>query len=186
MRALLLLLGLFLLSVDPLAGQAPPLPPDTTADSALVLQSTRGPAPKAFVHKLRARLISNDGRVLIARDLGSAAVAWLVDTAKVGTDSSTFTLSFTTEGEKYSLVIRDWKGRCLAPTGRESSIPLDFGACDRESLLVYPAPSQKTASGETGFWVLTKLGFVGPTAVSPLLVPRSSAKVWFTVKPALQ
>lgn len=142
---------------------------------------------KTAARKIHARLVSSDGRVLIARGTGTSALTWLVDSNKVGDDSTHFTVTFKTAGAAggmNSAVITDWKGRCLSLTGRESSIPLDFGSCDREPLLVWPAPDARIASGQAGFWLLTKLGRVGPTKVSPLLVPRSPLRIWFRLQPS--
>jgi hypothetical protein len=173
------------LCVRSLEGQAPPpVPPESATGSTLVLEAQRVTrAPPATLVKVRARLISSDGRVLISGGTGTMALAWLVDTSKASRDSTHFTVTFTPGEATHSAVITDWKGRCLSLTGRESSIPLDFGACNRQPLIVYPAPNAQIAAGKAGFWLLTKVGQVGPTTGSPLLLPRSPLKVWFRLEP---
>lgn len=180
MRPMLLVVSMATLLSGPLVAQVPPAPPP---DSILALESARAPRPPASVTKVRARLVSSDGRVLIARAGSATAFAWLVDRSSAGNDSSTFTVTLTTAGTTSAVVITDWQGRCLSLTGRESSIPLDFGACDREPLSLYPAADAQIAAGEAGFWLLTKLGQVGPTTVTSSLLPRSPLKVWFRLEP---
>jgi hypothetical protein len=181
MRPLLFVVSVATLISGPLGAQVPPTPPH---DSALALETAR-PAPRTAtnVTTVRARLVSSDGRVLIARAGSATAFAWLVDRSSAGRDSSHFTVTLTTAGTTSAVVITDWQGRCLSLTGRESSIPLDFGACDREPLSLYPAADARIAAGQTGFWLLTKLGQVGPTTGSASLLPRSPLKVWFRLEP---
>ena len=132
---------------------------------------------------IRARIKSYDGRILVSRGTPSSALAWLADTSTVRRDtlaSSVFTVSFVGPS---ALRVANANGECLTLTPNESAIPLAFGRCDREPLWMYPAANDAITAGDAGFWILSRLGMVGPGAVSPLLMPRSNLRVWFRIEP---
>jgi hypothetical protein len=82
-----------------------------------------------------------------------------------------------------ALRVMNAKGQRLTLTPNESSVPLGFHGCEREPLWMYPAVNDEIAAGQAGFWILSKAGIVGPSAVSPLLMPRSNLRVWFRIEP---
>jgi len=132
---------------------------------------------------VRARIRSYDGRVLVSRGTPSSALAWLADTNSARHDtlaSSVFTVSFVGPA---AIRVLNAKGECLTLTPNESTVPLAFGRCDREPLWIYPAADDDIAAGTTGFWILSNMGMVGPSAVSPILMPRSKLRVWFRLEP---
>lgn len=165
-----------------LAAQAPPAPPRDSATGGIIVPQSQMSHPRSTTSAtVRARLLSNDGRVLVTRGGSGPAMAWLVDTTAAADDSSVFTVTLSPSGNA-SITIADWQGRCLSLTGRESSIPLYFDAC-REPLAIHPAPDSSIAAGRAGFWLLSKVGIIGPTSVSPILIPQSRLKIWFRLQP---
>lgn len=167
---------LILLGASLKAQEPPPPPADTAAYRALVTQAGRESHSPGT--KLRVRIRASDGHILVSQDGGNA---WLADSARADVDSTQFMIAFT-PGNSAGVIISDARGRFLSSVARESSVPLDFAGCDRDALAMYPAPNADIASGKVGFWLLTPLGQVGPTPVSPLLMPRSPAKVWFRLE----
>lgn len=159
------------------------MPPSALITGGFVMPGSspeRSSKPSASV---RARIRSYDGRVLVSRGTPSSALAWLTDTTSASRDtlaSSVFVVSFIGPS---ALRVANAKGECLTLTPNESAIPLAFGRCDREPLWMYPAANDAITAGEEGFWILSRLGMVGPGTVSPLLMPRSNLRVWFRIEP---
>src|SRR5437867_2958738 len=151
--------------------------------TARITGREQSPCANASAISVRARLVSSDGRVLIARETSAGGLPWLVDSAVVGKDSSYFNVKLGVDSASSKIVITDWRGRCFGPIGRESSIALVFNTCNREPLFVDPAAYDKIATGSVEFTLRTRFGRVGPTAVSPLLVPRSPLVISFRLEP---
>lgn len=124
---------------------------------------------------IRARLRSSDGRVLISRSAEHHSFTWLAHDSAVTHDSAWFEVTLPATATE-PVTVRDWKGRCLGHSQLHQKQPLDFGTCDRHQLFAYPA------AAEDGFWLLSSLGYVGPTQVSSMLVPQSAANVWFRLE----
>ena len=167
-----------------LAAQAPAMPPHELVSGGLpmpgvVSRSSRG---TPVLPPRQARIRSNDGRVLITRAGLRAPLAWLVDTARTLSDSS-FSAEFTVSFVAASTILISSQGQCLTITPNESTIPLSFGSCESEPLWIYPAADSAIASGEAGFWLISRMGMVGPGVISPLLMPRSNLRVWFRLEP---
>ena len=120
---------------------------------------------------LRARIISSDGRILTTR----GDIAWLADSTSK--DASVFTVVLN-QGQA-ALAIQNLGNACLTALKREPAFPLVFRQCSSPTLFLFPVPDDSTVRGERGFWLLTELGPVGPTAISPILVAPSPAPIWF-------
>jgi len=158
------------------------MPPSALMTGGFVVPGSQGERPETPVIRMRARIRSYDGRVLVSRGTPSAALAWLSDSVAARRDTLATTV-FDVAVVGRSLRITNAKGECLMLTPNESSIPLAFGSCDREPLWTHPAANDAITAGESGFWILSRFGVVGPSIVSPLLMPRSNLKVWFRLEP---
>lgn len=159
------------------------MPSNALITGGFAMPSVRGGLPVAPASSLRARIRSHDGRVLISHATPSSALAWLTDSTSAGREplgATVFTVSFAASS---ALWIRNRSGECLTATPNESFIPLAFGKCDRESLWTYPPVDAAIAAGQTGFWILSRMGTVGPDVSSSLLMPWSSLRVWFRLEP---
>jgi hypothetical protein len=166
-----------------LAAQEPAMPPREFVVGAIRASVPGAESRVAAGTALRARIRSYDGRILITRKTNSSLLAWLADTAQARTDPtmvSEFTVSFVSPT---AVRIADAQGRCLMLTPNESSVPLNFGRCDRGPLWIYPGADSATVSGQSGFWLVSRFGLVGPTSGSPLMMPRSPLRVWFRLEP---
>lgn len=178
-QALALILTALLVPLGSAAAQHEPARPDsqfiaTLGRSAERARGHRNGDPH-HGRTVRARLKSSDGRTLVARSGGNLAFAWLAVDSTVAMDWSWFevTLPVATSDP---IVIRDWAGRCLGHSDLQASEPLGFGPCDLHALFTYPQASER------GFWLLSKIGYVGPTKVSQMLVPRSTSDLWFSLE----
>ena len=159
------------------------MPPRTLTSGGFVVPGAGAEHLNRPNASIRARIRSYDGRILVSRGTPSSALAWLADTATARRDtlaSSVFSVSFVGPS---ALRVANAKGDCLTLTPNESAIPLAFGSCDREPLWMYPTANDAITAGNEGFWILSRLGMVGPGAVSPLLMPRSNLRVWFRIEP---
>ena len=123
---------------------------------------------------MRARLRSSDGKLLVSRDGGDSGFAWLAPDSVSVSDSTWFFLTSAASG---AVAIRDWRGRCLGYETPDPSQPLDFGNCARRRIFAHPG-----LDAPDGFWLISPLGIIGPTRVSPMLIPRSPTPVWFKLE----
>ena len=171
-----------LLLGNSLFAQEPAMPPSALITGRFVIPGGGAERLNTPSASIRARIRSYDGRMLVSRGTPSSALAWLADTTSASRDtlaSSVFTVSFVGPS---ALRVANAKGECLTLTPNESAIPLAFGRCDREPLWMYPAANGAITSGDAGFWILSRLGMVGPGEISPLLMPRSNLRVWFRIE----
>lgn len=131
--------------------------------------------------QLRAQLVASDGRILVTRLDVTSGVAWLATAALAQRDSSVFRVLIIDD----QLVMQDWLNRCLAATPGESRIPLSFGDCQRKPPVVEPIDAREQPIEQRRFRLRSSIGYVGPTAMSSLLFPRSDRGISFRLKPAV-
>ena len=127
---------------------------------------------------VRSRIVASDGRVLITRAEISSGLVWLAPEPLMARDSSTFRISVV--GGR--LVALDWFGRCLAATPGESRVPLTFDDCRREPPRLEPIDDPELPLEQGRFRLRSGMGYIGPSATSSLLFPRSDAETWFRLE----